>query len=148
MSILLQKQPDILVLVIPRCSDKRLGGLLVTCALTRGKAVILGQLLTCLTVEYPSVCRSSTYSKSRKHWSRALLTPGMCPAQVLSQKSFLSRSSSFEYEGKTRTDLQGYFSWANICKPCECLWLYTAGNHILPHRYCSVFWMEGEGDAL
>lgn len=35
------------------------------------------------------------------------------------------------------------FSWANICKIYECLWLYTAGNHILPHQCCHVFWMEG-----
>lgn len=140
MSILLQKQPNILVLLIPRSSDKSLGGLLVTRALT----VILGWLLAWLPVEYPSACRSSNYSKRRKHRSRVLLALDTCPAQDLSQKSFLLRSSSFEYEGKTRIALQGYFAWANICKPHECVWLYTAGNHILPHQHCSVFTMEGE----
>lgn len=87
-SIPLQKQSDILVLLIPRSSDKRLGGLLATRALTRGKAAILSWLLTWLPVEYPSAFLSQAAKEENTDRGRCSLWIRVLPKFCLRKASF------------------------------------------------------------
>lgn len=115
-------------------------------------SLILGWLLASLPVDYLSACRSIAYSsldqatreenydqEHRSLWIYVLTKIWIVKA------FFFKRSPLLDYEDKARTVLQGYLLKLNICKTHECLWLYTAGNHISPHHCCHVFWVEGKG---